>query len=165
MRSFRHVLPVLLALGLGACTSPRPASVPPEVVSTTVTPAPVPTASTPPTIAAPAAADTTLVPADLAGTWQYTLETPAGSSSGYYVFRADGAALTGEARRTAPGDASEAPRPMQNVALDGAGISFTYAAGNYGMLAVALRRTAPDRLAGRLYVGDSDLPITAVRLR
>ncbi len=120
---------------------------------------------------AAAVPDTVLTPARLAGTWRYTLDTPAGGSGGYYVFRAvssvSGDTLVGEVRRALPGEpGGEAPpRPMRAVALRGAVVTFTYEAGSYGALATSLRLVGPDSLAGRLYVGESDLPVTAVRVR
>lgn len=103
----------------------------------------------------------------MAGTWRYTMETPAGASGGYYVFRVENGALAGEVRRALPGEpGGDAPaRPMQAVVLDGSRLSFSYEAGSYGALAVDLRRTGADTFAGRLYVGQSDLPLTVARVR
>ena len=125
--------------------------------------------------AAAMAADTLLTPARLAGTWRYALDTPGGGSGGYYVFRASGDSLTGEVRRALPGEpGGEAPpRAVREIRFAGAGVTFVYDAGSYGALAVSLRRpsarsgaaASPDSLTGRLFVGDSDLPLTVVRVR
>ena len=148
-------------LMLGCAAGPRSTAHP------AAHPAARPTARPAVVSSAAAVTDTVLTPARLAGTWRYTLDTPAGGSGGYYVFRIRGDTLTGEVRRALPGEpGGEAPpRPMRAVALQGAVVTFTYEAGSYGALATSLRLVGADSLAGRLYVGESDLPVTAVRVR
>ena len=145
---------LLLCALLAGCTStsPRPATTPRAAVESAATGA----------AAAVEAGD-----AALAGTWRYTMETPAGASGGYYVFRVEGGVLTGDVRRALAGEpgGDAPPRPMQNVARDGDRLTFSYEAGNYGALTVDLSRTGPDTFAGQLYVGQSALPLTVARVR
>ncbi|MDR7128288.1 imidazolonepropionase-like amidohydrolase [Algoriphagus sp. 4150] len=67
------------------------------------------------------------------GNWDYTSESPAGSSGGVLTIKKDGADFTGTITYDDPSGSGMATATIQNVALDGSNLSFSFDVSANGM--------------------------------
>jgi hypothetical protein len=67
------------------------------------------------------------------GNWEYTSESPAGSSGGNLVIKKDGADYSGTITYDDPSGAGTATSDIKNVVLDGSNLSFSFDVSASGM--------------------------------
>lgn len=73
------------------------------------------------------------------GVWEYTSETPAGSSGGEIIIKKEGAAFTGTVSYDDPSGNGKVKAPIKNVALNGKTLTFEFDVAAGGMsLTVAI---------------------------
>ncbi|GGF38827.1 amidohydrolase [Echinicola rosea] len=65
-------------------------------------------------------------PSDLVGKWNYTSETPGGTSSGEIRFTEKSGNLSGEIDVDNPNGGGKLTRPLENISYDGKKLSFTF---------------------------------------
>ncbi|PSL07901.1 amidohydrolase family protein [Cecembia rubra] len=70
---------------------------------------------------------------DLSGIWDYTSDTPAGSSGGTMEIKRDGTSYKGTISYDNPSGSGKASSPMNNIILSGNNLSFTFNVSAGGM--------------------------------
>ncbi|OOG77722.1 amidohydrolase family protein [Algoriphagus sp. A40] len=65
-------------------------------------------------------------PVTVAGVWEYTSETPAGSSSGEITLTKEGSAYTGSISYDDPSGSGKVTAPIKNVSVNGKTLSFEF---------------------------------------
>ncbi|WP_225587031.1 amidohydrolase family protein [Algoriphagus sp. Y33] len=71
--------------------------------------------------------------AKIEGNWDYTSESPAGSSDGVLIIKKEGADYTGTITYDDPSGSGKATAAIQNVTLDGSTLSFSFKVSANGM--------------------------------
>jgi hypothetical protein len=90
-------------------------------------------------VAEPAKTENSAAAVMIEGVWEYTSETPAGSSGGEITIKKEGAAFSGTVSYDDPSGGGKAKAPIKNVALNGKTLTFEFDVAAGGMsLTVAI---------------------------
>jgi hypothetical protein len=92
----------------------------------------------------------------VAGNWDYTSESPAGSSNGTLVIKKDGSDYTGTITYDDPEGSGKASSDIKNVVLAGSTLSFSFDvnAGGMGILVDVSGEVTSGNFKGTMTVGD-----------
>jgi autotransporter translocation and assembly factor TamB len=89
------------------------------------------------------------------GVWEYTSETPAGSSGGEITLKKNGSGFEGTITYDDPSGSGKASAPIKNVALSGNSLSFDFDVNAGGM---SLTVTISGQIDGNTMDGSLSVP-------